>query len=209
MILAEQTRYGGGVRLWDDAWDLREAHRVIHHLTDEGNAGLRGMASDFTLGLAYAFRKAYERARREKTLVYFEDKKTIYGAEVLWPVILLQLMLLRRAAGFVIMGAAEHAVLYGLEAVVEGALREFHPEPDAVTDMVSRVHVSQAEAFGRVTGRVEYFASLRTKKERRDALIPVLKSLTFGYEKYWEHDREAIDPQVFEDVAVLEETFRW
>ena len=126
MLIAEPTKYGAGVTIYGDYWDLNELHQTIHYLS--GSSVLGNHHSDFVLGLAYDIRHAYQRDRKEKTFGYDEYDKVKYrGVDILWPVILVQSGLLRWSAGFVPTGKKHQANLYQLESSIEESLDSFDP----------------------------------------------------------------------------------
>jgi hypothetical protein len=85
--------------------------------------------SEFLLGLAYDVRKAFERQRDIiKPPRHAADVGVRYGVNVLWPVYLVQVRLLREAMGFMptderdqgLAFLLEHATLAGLKADIGG-----------------------------------------------------------------------------------------
>jgi hypothetical protein len=121
MLTSEPTRYGAGITLWDDCWDLRSLRETVYHLT--GPSPLSPSCSDFVLALAYDVRHAEQKDRREKTFRRDDmDKVTYQGVDILWPYFLMQAALLRWSAGFHVVSSDDQANLYRLESCAEHAL---------------------------------------------------------------------------------------
>lgn len=103
------------MRLYDFVSRVVENSPVIHD--KEG----------FVLGLCYDLRKAYEGQRSEDWRYTDEDRCRIYGVEVLWPLLLIQMGVLRHAMSFIPTSRLDQAIMYELEHVVESALRAAVP----------------------------------------------------------------------------------
>jgi hypothetical protein len=88
-----------GFTLCGDYLDLHAANEMIHYIVNESSA-LKCQRnvdlSEFTLGLAYDIRKAYEQQREIINLDSADDKQVIYyGVDVTFPCFILQLATLR------------------------------------------------------------------------------------------------------------------
>lgn len=96
MPVIPSRRINAGFVLWGDSEALDELHQLIHFLVDE--SPLIEGKDGFMLSLAYDIRKAREGCRRTEQYEYeSQDTYNIYGVELLWPLILIQLALLRRS----------------------------------------------------------------------------------------------------------------
>lgn len=127
MLIAEPTKYGAGITIYGDYWDLSELHETIHYLSESSSLG--NHLSDFVLGLAYDIRHAYQKDRKAKTFGHDEYDQVKYrGVDILWPIILVQAGLLRWSAGFVPTNNKHQANLYKLESCLEESLNSFDPE---------------------------------------------------------------------------------
>jgi hypothetical protein len=127
MITSKPTRYGAGIILYGDYWDLKNLHDLIHRLS----AGVpleNSVLSDFILALAYDIRHAYQGDRLEETFGHDElDTVQYRGVKILWPIIIPQIALLRWAAGFHPTSRLDQAELFILEHCIENSLREYDP----------------------------------------------------------------------------------
>ncbi len=129
MIFAKPTKYGAGIEIFGDYHDLGNLHETIHHLADEGGP-LSGGRDEFVLNLAYEVRHAYQGDREVHKFagdVSHSETTIYYSFRTLWPIFLMQLGLLRWAAGFQPTGREHQANLYRLEACTENALVSFDP----------------------------------------------------------------------------------
>jgi hypothetical protein len=75
-IFAKPTKYGAGIEIHGDYYDLENVHQTILDLA--GRAPVNGGAEEFILGLAYEFRKAYEGSRGTLTMSYRSDDPIVY-----------------------------------------------------------------------------------------------------------------------------------
>lgn len=100
MLRYELTPNNAGFVLWGDSEALDELHQLIHFLVDE--SPLIEGKDGFMLSLAYDIRKAREGCRRTEQYEYEgHDTYNIYGVELLWPLILIQLALFRRSMAYI------------------------------------------------------------------------------------------------------------
>lgn len=121
MLFAKPTRYGAGVELWGDPRDLEHLRDTVYHLADAATLGEQ--VSDFLLELAYDVRHAFQRDRLEREFgVDSLDKVACRGVQIVWPIFLVQVSLLRRAAGLKPTTGAHQADIYRLEYEAEQAL---------------------------------------------------------------------------------------
>lgn len=121
MLSIYSTKFGAGVKLFGDYRDLQSLHQTIHFLCSEER--MDHSAHEFVVGLAYDVRKAYEGSRLvEKFGFDALDQVTYRGVEILWPILIPQMSLLRRSAAYAATTRNHQADLYALEAGIEGAL---------------------------------------------------------------------------------------
>ena len=99
MLEFELTRHHTGLILWGDYWSLERLHELIHEIAAE--SPVIEDKEGLVLGLAYDVRKAFEGQRRQAKRKHHTDTCKIYGVEILWPVVLVQVGLLRQAMAFV------------------------------------------------------------------------------------------------------------
>jgi hypothetical protein len=123
MIFANPTKYGAGITVYGDLHDFQNLHETTHHLTEL--SPLIDGRGEFVLGLAYEVRHAYQGDREMLKLpadLMESETTTYFGFRELWPNFLMQLGLLRWAAGFQPTNKEHHANLFRLEACAESAL---------------------------------------------------------------------------------------
>ncbi|RKZ70466.1 MAG: hypothetical protein DRR19_33365 [Candidatus Parabeggiatoa sp. nov. 1] len=121
MLFATPTRYGAGLTIWGDYYDLRHAHDTISHFFNHSpmEYGLK----EYTLSLSYDIRHAYQRDRQIKKFGMDElDTVEYLGVNVLWPFFLTQVALVRQQAAYVPHTEREQAGLYLLENCARAAL---------------------------------------------------------------------------------------
>ncbi|WP_051327171.1 DUF6904 family protein [Desulfatibacillum aliphaticivorans] len=124
MIISEPTRYGAGMYLYGDYWDLHSLHKLIHRLAD--GYPIEGELVDFLLSLAYEIRHAYQGDRLEESFGFDElDQVNYRGVPLLWPVLIPQIGLLRWAAAYHPTSKKDQATLLILEHCVEDSLIEY------------------------------------------------------------------------------------
>src|SRR5258708_3876002 len=126
MISAKPTKYGSGIEICGDYQDLENLHRTIVDLG--GKVPLSGEGEEFVLGLAYETRKAHEGRRDTRRMSFPGADPTIYFVfKELWPTFLMQLGLLRWAAGYQPTSKEQQSNLYRLESCTEEALTSLDP----------------------------------------------------------------------------------
>lgn len=124
MLISEPTKYGAGIIIYGDYWDLRNLYNTIHELSE--GIPLEKNFSEFVLGLAYEIRHAYQKDRGEKTFGVDEyDTVTYRGVSILWPIILSQTGLLRWSASFHPTNREHQANLFRLESCIQAALQSY------------------------------------------------------------------------------------
>jgi hypothetical protein len=131
MLTAKPTKHGAGITLAGDYADLAEAHETVHHLASE-TGPLPAHHDEFALGLAYDLRKAYEGARRIEPTEVHGSTADYYAVDILWPIFLVQLGMLRTAAGYLPTSRAHQSTLYRLEACAEQSMSTFDPATSAI-----------------------------------------------------------------------------
>jgi hypothetical protein len=171
------TRHHTGLSLWGDYAALQTAHAFIHRVVSESVA--IEDKEGFVLGLAYDLRKAFEGQRSKGRRPEPSSRScAIYGVEILWPVILVQLGVLRHAMAFIPTNRLEQAIVFELEHVVETALRTVAPgRADEIVDCMGRIgSAPYAHVDALLDSRCLYFIECPPAK-RLAALPNVLESL--------------------------------
>lgn len=114
MLTSSPTKHGAGIALYGDFNDLNALHATIHKLAEE--SWVPEHTSLFLLGLAYDVRKAFEGKRSKRSFGQHPGQKTAYfGCQVLWPIALVQIGMLRRMASYRNTDHRDQGMLYLLE----------------------------------------------------------------------------------------------
>lgn len=126
MLEYKLTPHHAGIALWGDFAALDRLRAFVLHVVEE--SGYIEDKEGFVMGLAYDLRKAFEGQRSQDYRSYSEsDRCRIYGVEILWPVLLVQIGILRQAMGYIPTNKLDQAIMFELEHVVESAVREAMP----------------------------------------------------------------------------------
>ncbi|PHV10018.1 DUF6904 family protein [Chitinimonas sp. BJB300] len=182
MLEYELTLHHTGLTLWGDRAALERLYGFVGHVVDESHT--IEDKEGFVLGLCYDLRKAFEGHRENRwRFEGTEDQCRIYGVKILWPVLLIQMSLLRRAMGSIPTNRHDQAVMYELEHVVESALRAATP---ATADDV--LHASFRAGTASYThietlldSRCYYFIKLPAK-ERQHLLAKLMETFDPVYQ---------------------------
>jgi len=127
MLIGKATKYGAGITLYGDYWDLHNLYETIHFLAN--GVPFNEQFSNFVLGLAYDIRHAYQGNRKKRIFGYDNiDKISYRGVDILWPFFLVQVGMLRWSAGFHATTREHQANLFRLEACSQQALISYDAE---------------------------------------------------------------------------------
>ena len=173
MLQFKLTPHHAGVTLWGDFEVLDRLHNFIHHVVNQ-SVHIEDKEG-FVLGLAYDLRKAFQGQRSQDYRTHSEDDRCcIYGVEVLWPLLLVQVGVLRQAIAFTPTSKLDQALMFELEYVVESALRMAIPvTADEVIQRMSRIGSAPYMHVDNVLdSRCRYFIELPAKQ--RLVTIPKL-----------------------------------
>lgn len=165
MLEYKLTPHHAGVALWGDFGTLDRLHEFIHDVVEksvyiEDKEG-------FVLGLAYDMRKAYEGQRsQDYRSDRNDDRCRIYGVEILWPVLLVQIGMLRQAMAFIPTNKLDQAIMFELEYVVESAVRA--AMPTMAEDVIHRIRFNGSAPYSHINSvldsRCRYFIKLSVKQ---------------------------------------------
>ncbi|CAM2198531.1 transposase (plasmid) [Paraburkholderia kururiensis] len=179
MLQFDLTKRHAGIVLWGDTWSLRAVHDLVHKVNEESPVVQN--KEGFLLGLAYDVRKAYEGQREKAVREYFEDRCPIYGVQILWPVVIAQVALLRAGMAFIPTDRMDQSVMYELEHLVDRAVREATPAgADEILEQMKRLGEAHAHVETVIDSRCGYFVSL-PPKQRVTQLAMLLASLDSMY----------------------------
>jgi hypothetical protein len=185
MLDFKKVKSHAGMKLVGDYSTLLGLHELIHKVAASSPLLREPSQAEFLLGLGYDVRKAFERQRD----IINPPKHAVelgvrYGVNVLWPVYLVQVRLLREAMGFMAtderdQGVAfllEHATLAGLAADIGGS--------EIVTQW-RRLSCNPASLTALVDSRAGIFLSW-SDAERKKGLGQILDSLDPMFEFWFE-----------------------
>lgn len=174
MLQFELTKKHAGIRLWGDTWTLHRIHDVLHKVNEQSS--VIHDKEGFFLGLAYDIRKAYEGQRETAIREFFEDKCPIYGVDILWPVLIAQVGLLREAMGFIPTNRNDQIVAFELEYLIESAAEKVFPgRAEDIMNLMTRVGGCQSHIDEVLDSRCRFFIDLPPAK-RLKMLPAVLES---------------------------------
>jgi hypothetical protein len=205
------NKHHTGLTLWGDYRSLRQLHELIHTVV-EGSVVIEDKEG-FMLGLAYDVRKAQEGQRLKRKSKEGPEPLILYGVEILWPVILVQVGLLRHAMGFLPTSKRDHATMYDLEYVIEAAIDQaVGPDAEELIEWIPRLGAAPYPHLDSVlNSRCIYFIKLPPKKRLR-ALIPLLESFDPLFDYFSESGPEKTDRIPASEFAGDDDewpTFEW
>lgn len=122
MLIGYPTKFGTGIEIYGDYYDLRSLHEVLH--TIHRDVGEASFVSDLCMGLAYEVRKA-NGGHRQKKKIRPDDKTFYYGFQYSWPDILITLNVLRQSVGYLGNYHEINANLFRLEHITIEALKQY------------------------------------------------------------------------------------
>ena len=200
MLEFKLTRHHAGLVLWGYYAALERAHGLVHRVVEE--SPVIDDKEGFVLGLAYDLRKAFE-GQRSKAFRSDPDgsRCRIYGVEILWPVILVQVGLLRQAMGFIVTNRLDQSIMFELEHVVETAVRAAEPgRADEILEWMGRVGSAPYSHLAAVLdSRCRYFIECPPAK-RLSTLPRLMETFDPMYEFLAEH-RLALRPGIISPEA--------
>ncbi len=186
MLSGFMTKHCAGIAIYGDWYDLKSVHACIHRLSGSPCID-QGLQKDHLLGLAYEFRKAYEKQREEKKFGFDEyDTVNYRGFKYFWPYYLSQVAMLRRAAAFMTVTRSEQSTLYLLESLAEETIATVDTDiARSSMDIISALSFPQGYLYSYIDITVHRF--LETKpKDRISSLPALLVSMTTMSDEYKE-----------------------
>ena len=165
MLEYRLTPNHAGVALWWDFAALERLHGFIHYVVQE--SVYIEDKEGFVLGLAYDVRKAYSGQRSvDQRGDTKDDRCRIYGVEVLWPVLLTQVGVLRQAMAFNPTNKLDQSIMFELEHVVESAVRA--ATPVLADEVIHRTRSAASATYVHLDSvldsRCRYFIALPPKQ---------------------------------------------
>lgn len=186
MLSYELLKNHAGLLIVGDYTTLKLLHAILHDVHDRSPM-ISGIEDQF-LCLAYDVRKAYEGQRKilKPKPPNYEGYGVRYGFQIIWPRILFEQRMLRKALGYMDHSRGHQAITYELEAVIEVGLREaFGPQSEHLEALWQRLDPNPTTSK-ELYSRSAIFCSW-TKAERKLRLAELLNSLDLLYE--FTHER--------------------
>lgn len=182
MISFQPTPMNAGLILWGDRWTLTQINSFVHRVA--ANNPVIPDDESFVLGLAYDARKAAAGMRlvRDAAINQAAGSDTAYGVEILWPVLVAQLGLLRRAMAHMPLSRDDQSIMFGLEGALEFALQASLPEKSSaiMAELAAIGEYAHSHLNAVLDSRCRYF--IEQKPSRRMEMLPaVLASLNPMY----------------------------
>lgn len=166
-----------GIRLEGDYTSLRALRDVVHDINER--SPLIKDREGLFIALAYDLRKAFELERDViRPPAHCKEIGTRYGVNILWPVLLLQHLVLRSSLAFIDHGPQHQACAYMLEAVIEDALEDDFGGHAGVIREAWKQTASCVEFFDdRYSARCALFSSWNAG-DRKGGLADLLASMS-------------------------------
>ena len=209
MLSYKLLKNRAGLLLIGDYTSLQCLHEVVHDINER--SPLIADKEGAFLGLAYEVRKAFERQRQVlKPAKGYEEMGVRYGAELLWPVLLLQQRLLRQSLGYVDHGKGHQAMAYALEAVIEDGLKEdFGIAGESVIARWQRIDMTHPDVLPKLDSRGGIFCSW-TKAQRTKRFVELLDSFDPAYESHYRLRASRGDPDLLSPTELAQwEGMEW
>lgn len=206
-MLYANRKSKAGLVLWGDIYELKALWNFILRVMEESD--LLEVEDPLLSGLAYEVRHAFDGMRQKSNRDWFGDDTTpIYGLDCLWPIMLVQMGLLRAGLAFMPnVTRADQAAMYGLESTVLAGLEAMQPglSEKLYQSVLSACQLGDESIHDKAYSRTSYFLTLTPAKRKAD-LAAILDTLGTHY---------AIDnplvPDVFEPFRGCSEypDFKW
>lgn len=151
------------------------------------------------LSLAYDIRKAREGCRRTEQYEYEgHDTYNIYGVELLWPLILIQLALFRRSMAYIEVNKKQLSLMYSFEHILEAALKKLMPE--SWEDLIRTAKCASDSDFRSIESNLDsrccYFANLHPELRNKQ-----LRNILCSFDPLWgKYVREAQDIKMLNEM---------
>lgn len=151
------------------------------------------------LSLAYDIRKAREGCRRTEQYEYEgHDTYNIYGVELLWPLVLIQLALFRRSMSYIQVNKNHLSLMYSFEHILESALKELMPEN--WEDLIRLAKFSSDSDFKSIEDSIDsrccYFVNLQPELRKKQ-----LRNILCSFDPLWKkYVREEQDIKMLNEM---------
>lgn len=185
MLRYELTKENAGVALWGSPWILRAHQENIHDIAER--SPIIENKNPKVMGLAYGLRNAYKGVHLKDMRDDGDERLPVFGVEILWPVLIAKVGLLRSSEDHVPTSQMAQGLLFELEETVHAAAEAALPgKGHEVMEHMARIGANTGQIIEPLLySRACYFISL-PPSDRLAALIPVLASLDSGYSAWAE-----------------------
>ena len=209
MLAYKLTPHHAGIALWGDFSTLHRLHTFVHHVVN--NSCFISEKDGLMLGLAYDLRKAFQGQRStEHQTVFDNERYQTYGVEILWPVLLIQICILRKAMAYMACSKLDQAIMFELEHVVESAIREAIPAKAGT--VIHHLQLLQGESYTSLDrtldSRCRYFIELPAPKRLRQ-LPELLETFMFDDNNTSSRRRRSIPQNAFIESNLPWPDFEW
>lgn len=212
MLEYKLTPHDAGIALWGDFAALDRLRSFIVHIVEESD--YIEDKEGFVMGLAYDLRKAFEGHRSQDRSDSESDRCRIYGVEILWPALLVQIGLLRQAMGYIPTNKLDQVIMFELEHVVESAVRGAMPV--FADEVIHRIRCIGAATYTHLDtvldSRCIYFIELPAK-QRLKVLPKLLETFDPMYSLLLQPGvsapRGVIPPEAFMGKGETWPDFEW
>lgn len=173
MLVCELTPNHMGITLWGDYQTIERIHELIHFI--DSSATEIDDKDAFLGHLAYDLRKAMEGDRKgRKVLVGNGSEVDQYGVDILIPILLIQMSVIRSTMAFLPTTKLQQATIYEFEDAIESIL--YKSIPRKAQDILEKTRmlggISYALLAERMMGRCLYL--LETSVKERLKILPQL-----------------------------------
>ena len=173
MLTALPTKYGAGISICGDYFDLVGLRETINDLVHD-NASTPHF--EFAQALAYDIRHAYQGDREKRSFETSHGKIDYYSVNVLWPTFLVQVALIRSAAAYLPTSKEQQAHLFLLEHCASTALSILDPAVAKVCAdwFSSPMHIPEDFLIDFVDYQSRVYITSASTAKKRICLLPYI-----------------------------------
>lgn len=182
MLRYQNLPNNAGIILCGDYTTLDDLHTVVHTIVGQSTLRLKD-PKNYLMAFAYDVRKAMEKQRETiKPPEHFPEIGVMFGVKMLWPLLLIQVKMLRFKLAFMPSNKRAHAMVFALEDLVESALTNIFPdESGEILRAYERLQLDTEEKIDRVWSRCAQFTQWK-RSQRKNGLAELLLSFEFMYD---------------------------
>ncbi len=121
MLIGRSTKFGTGIEIFGDYWDLKSLYETVHALAGTEDTPGNGLLLNF----AYEVRKANDNRRETDTSDFAEELIIYRGFKIFWTHLFPTVKFMRASAGFMTTTPDIQSDIYRLESIVEKCLKSY------------------------------------------------------------------------------------